>query len=142
MKTQKQLQEYIAQHPGWTSERIRRALHRHGVTAEQVEQARSMNPGQSAKPARIVGQSITSLIAQFDDVGKVTRAMKELSKDSYMDDDEMRRSLSINPDRWKSVCQHPALVAYRYALPKGSKHVWMHPGAQAKLTAAINLDQT
>jgi hypothetical protein len=141
MRNQQQLKEYIAQHPGWTIRRMQKALQKSGTTLDHLRSALSDQPPIHAT-ARTVGQPIANLIGQFDDVAKVAKAMKELPKDSYLEDDEMRRQLSINPDRWKAVCHHPSLVAFRYALPRGNKHVWMHQAAQAKLAAAINLDQT
>ena len=121
-----------------------KALHRQGVTRENLRMAMNgldSNAVQNHVIPKTIGQPLANLINQFDDVSKVAKAMKVLAKDNYLEDDEMRRSLSINPDRWKAVCQHPSLVAFRFALPKGNKHVWMHQTAQEKLTSAINLDQ-
>ena len=144
MKTQKQLKEYIAGHPGMKLHHMAHNLSRHGVTVPMMKAA--MEAGteleQPSRPPRSIGQPLSQLIDQFDDVSKAAKAMKALPKDSYLDDDEMRRSCGVNPDRWKAVCQHPTLVPFRFALPRGNKHVWMHQAAQAKLTAAINLDQS
>ena len=144
MKTPQQLKEYVAAHPGWTNERMRNALKSHNVSAAQLRAAMSGTPSPAVQniQTKTIGQPLTNLISQFDDVAKVAKAMKALPKDSYLDDDEMRRNCGVNPDRWKAVCQHPTLVPFRFALPRGNKHVWMHIAAQTKLTAAINLDQT
>lgn len=141
MKTQ-ELKEYIAAHPGWTARRMCQAL-KSRVSAAEMHAAMSGTPQPAVQniQTKTIGQPLTNLISQFDDVAKVAKAMKALPKDSYFDDDEMRRNCGVNPDRWKAVCQHPTLVPFRFALPRGNKHVWMHQAAQAKLTAAINLDQ-
>ena len=142
MKTQ-QLKEYIAAHPGWTTRRMCQALKKQHVSAAELRAAMSGTPAAAVQniQTKTIGQPLSNLISQFDDVAKVAKAMKALPKDSYLDDDEMRRFCGVNPDRWKAVCQHPSLVKFRFALPRGNKHAWMHSAAQAKLTAAINLDQ-
>jgi len=143
MKTTQQLIEYIKSRPGITNREILKNLIRHNVGVGDVEKARAALAGQPSTPAaspRKIGQSINALMDQFDDVKKVKQAMKKLPKDSFAEDDEMRRNLHIAYDRWRTVAQHPSLAAYRFTLPN-RKAVWMHPEAQEKVTAAINLDQ-
>lgn len=113
-------------------------LWRRGITKAQIEHEMT---GVVPQVKRIeLGRPMSELIDRFDDVSKVKKAMKALPKDHFCDDDEMRRKCAVSLDRWKMVAQHPAITGYRYQLPR-DKVVWMHPEAQVKLTAAINLDQ-
>jgi hypothetical protein len=142
LKTTEELAKYIAARPGITNSRIRKNLG-DKITNEMIEAAKkipSASQGQPANMGKMQAQPLSGLIAQFDDVAKVRQAMKSLPKDSFLDDDELRRVLRVGPDRWKTVRQHPSVGPFRFTLPKG-KSVWMHPEAQAKLNAAINLDQ-
>lgn len=146
MKTQKQLQEYIALHPGLPDWKISRNFHRHGVRSEEVRAARAAMAtatnkltGHGGPPNKGMGKPVSQLLDQFDEVKKLKQAMKQLGKDQYADDDEMRRTLSVTPDRWRALVQHPEVAGFRYALPKG-RHVWMHPESQQRLQSAINLD--
>lgn len=145
MKTQKQLQEYIALHPGVPDWKISHNFYRHGVRSSDVAAARAAmaaapkSVGHAAPPSKGVGRPVSQLLDQFDEVKKLKQAMKQLGKDQYAEDDEMRRMLSITPDRWRALVQHPEVASFRYSLPKG-KHVWMHPESQQRLQSAINLD--
>lgn len=110
-----------------------------GVSPPSVDHpTRLVRTGTSYSVSRPAGKPLSSLIDQYDDIKKVRQAMKALPKDSYLEDEEMRRELNIGYDRWKSVVQHPQLQSFRYQLPS-KKSVWMHPDAQAKLTATINM---
>lgn len=138
-----ELQAYIAKHPHLKDWQIHDNLKKGRLfTAADVKAARAaMNPQSSDKPTEAqIGRPISELIDQFDDVKKLTEAMKELSKGSYLDDEEMRRRCKISPERWKAVTQREQVSRFRFQLPKG-RHVWMHVESQAKLSAAINQDQ-
>jgi hypothetical protein len=137
MKTQQQIREYIAQHPQLSDHSIAKNLARHGVTVPEIRAARNG----TAAVEKASGRSIASLIDQFDDVKKVKQAMKALPKDQFVEDEEMRHQVGTSSDRWRLVAQHAALEVYRFLLPT-KKRVWMHPEAQEKLTAAINLSQS
>jgi hypothetical protein len=153
MKTPDQIRDYVASHLHLTNDHIRSNLCRHGVNAAQIAAARAaLGTAGTAKPTLLAsrqalearpaktGKSISDLLEQFDDVAKVQRAMKALPRDSYKEDDEMRRDLTIAHPRWREVREHPAIHQYLYVLPN-KRAVWMHPEAQKKLTAAINLSQ-
>ena len=140
MKTQAQLKEYIAAHPGWNVQRMVNSLHGHGVKAADIHAAMSDLRGKVEPMKPRFGQSLNILVDQFDDVKKVKSAMKLLPKTSFADDDEMRRQLKISSDRWRDVILNPQISSFRYQLPN-KKFVWLHQEAQAQLTAAINLDQ-
>jgi hypothetical protein len=146
MKTQDEIKRYIQTHPGMNDRRIRDNMRRHGVTTAEVTAARAALHGtksDQALPAAAggtKGKSIRNLLEQFDDVGKVQKAMKALPRDQYFEDDEIRRQLGIAIGRWRDVRGHPALATYLFKLPN-QRFVWMHPSAQQSLSAAINLSQ-
>jgi hypothetical protein len=142
MKTIEELKTYIQTHPGLTVPQIVSNLCRHGVRTGAVRQALLLLKDRTAanpvKPA--VGQPISDLLAQYDDVAKVTNIMKSLDTQSYIEDDEMRRKCSVNIDRWRILINHNKIKHFRYKLPNG-KSVWMQSKAQESLTRAISLDQ-
>lgn len=143
-----QLIEHIQAHPEWDDRRLAKSRHRQGVTTQDVRDARAAMksklvgppPTLITKPGSSFGQPLSGLVDQFDDVAKIKKAMRDLAKDSYADDDEMRRTCHISFDRWKDVSGHAAVAKFRFILPN-KKSVWMHPEAQVKLTKAITLDQ-
>lgn len=135
MKTQDEIIAYLKAHPNRTDQAIRSNI---AISAAQLHAARAAMNGTAAPIPRALGRSLNVLLDQFDDVKKVKRAMKALSRDAYLEDDEMRRSLAIASPRWREVAQHHEIARFCIELPNRRK-VWMHPEAQAKLTAAINL---
>lgn len=142
--TPQKLKEYIGTHATWSNRRIRSALHRHRLTTAEIEAARGTAgqavAAQGRKPVADIGQPLTVLMDQYDDVKRVQQKLRELPRDAFEDDDSMRRLCRVTPDRWKIVRDHPKVSGYRFKLPNG-KHVWLHPDAQQKLTAAINLER-
>jgi hypothetical protein len=142
VKTREQIQSYIETHPGFNNSRIAHNLKRHGVTSADVAAARGAprTTVAATEACQPKGRSLKLLIDQFDDVGKVQKAMKALPRDQYLEDDEMRRQLGIALDRWRAVRGHSSLTPYLFRLPNG-KFVWMHAAAQQSLTEAINLSQ-
>lgn len=141
MKTPEELRQYAANHSDLTPRRIASNLRRSGVTTQDVVAAiGSMKrcATSNAKAAPSFGRPLASLIDQYDDIKKVKLEMKSLPKDCFAEDEELRRKLGIGFDRWRVVVQHPQLQPFRYLLPS-KKQVWMHPDAQARLTATINM---
>lgn len=140
MKTDQELREYSKTHPGKTFSEMASNLRRHGVTTLDFKRAL-----EGSIPAKVeiqgqhgAGKSIRILLDQFDDISKVRKAMKTLPKNEYLEDDELRRSLSIADTRWRSVRSHPSLSGFVFALPN-KRTVWMHSEAQESLKAAIDL---
>lgn len=135
MKTMAEVRERVAIHPDWSDRRLSSSLN---VPISMIREARNTESPQrpSAKPP---GKSVADLIDQFDEVKKIKSRMGDLPRDSYLDDDEMRRLVGIGIDRWKTVIQSAEVSKFRFQLPKG-KFVWMHLDSQQKLAAAINMD--
>jgi len=154
MKTHDELVAYFRNRPLIRIKTARDNLRRHGVTNAQIQAARDAAglPAIDGKLRHLPSpfaplpqfgvisprKPLAALLAQFDDVKKVATAMKALPKDSYLEDEEMRRNLHIATDRWRSVIQSPKLSAFQFELPS-RKRVWLHAEAQQKLVAAINL---
>jgi hypothetical protein len=148
MITDEQLKAYILARPGIAVHQVRSNLK--GTPSvrirEVMESIKTAAPLMSTRPVslRKATKPLKDLLAAFDDVGKVQKALRALSKSEYMEDDEMRRSLNISLDRWREVREHPSLARFRFLLPPASKsrYVWLHPEGQAELQAAINLSST
>ena len=143
MKTDKELRDYVLAHPGLTAAKIAQNLNNHAdVNVARVRAAIEAIKGGGEPPQPSTPKKpLAGLIVEFDDVGKVRKAVKELSGSEYLDDEDLRRSLRISEFRWRQVRNQPELGSYLYTLPNGRK-VWMTPGAQAKLKQAIELATT
>lgn len=143
MKTKQQLLHYMSTHLHMTDGAIKHNLQRQKLTNDAVASLRAevikqrtagglVTPHSGSKP-------ITQLLEQFDDVAKVRARMKQLPKDQFLEDEELRRELKLSITRWREVRAHTSLAAYLFKLPN-NRYAWMHPKAQEELTSAINLN--
>jgi hypothetical protein len=144
--TKSKIAEKIRQYPNYNNQQIRDCLRRLGVKCSDVAEARlavgSIINAASAVPSpRPIGRNVASLLGEFDELAKVRAVMKTLPKSAFLEDDEMRTTANVPLRSWNAVKGHATLAHLRYKLPN-QKFVWMHPSAQADLTAAINLSQT
>ena len=133
MKTTEQLKSYFAARPGIT---MKRAASNLGMKVSDIRRLLGEKAADTPQPS--VGKSVTSLLAEFDDVAKVKNAMKALPKTEYLHDEELRRNLNLGSQRWRDVRGQKEIAHFRFKLPK-SQCVWMHPSAQETISRAINL---
>ncbi len=133
MKTAEQLKAYFAARPGITMKRASRNL-----KMSYTEINRLLGKSAAAPAQQTVGKSVTSLLAEFDDVAKVKSALKTLPKTEYLQDEELRRLLNLGNQRWRDVRGQKEIAHYRFKLPN-NQYVWMHPSAQETIKRAINL---
>jgi hypothetical protein len=146
MKTDQQLRDYINLHPNMTATRIRSNLrYNPDVTVARIHALRGKKDAPTAAlkgpppaPSRLSSKPFKLLLEEFDDVAKVRKAMKSLSRSDYIDDDEFRRTLKIGDQRWREVRRHQSLSVFLFILPN-KRPVWMHPETQETLKKAIDL---
>jgi hypothetical protein len=150
MKTPEEIRNYIKAHPGITVEAIQKNMRSKGLLRSHITNVMSemgIVPGRGSchNAGNVLPKQTTSnrkplklLLEEFDDVAKVQRALNGLGKADYIEDEEMRRSLRISTVRWRDVRQQTALADWFFTLPN-KRFVWIHPEAQQKLIAAINL---
>lgn len=143
-----QVKDYVSTHPGLSPEQCRKNLCRYEVSTGQIRQAMAelkldpAAPGPVGPPAVKANspkaQPLKELLEAFDDVGKVTKALRSLGVNEYLTEDELRRRLSITHDRWKEVRDVESLKQFQFVLPN-KKTVWMHKEAQDRLRNAIEI---
>jgi uncharacterized protein (DUF2336 family) len=160
MKTQQQLDTYVAARLQLSNERLRSNLRGHGIKTAEIAAARKrvsgnaivspvirkMSPAEFVKTASMTapamrGTPLADLFKRFDEVAKIKAVMRELPKREVLEDDAMRTRAGVPLKVWNAVKAHKSLAKWRYRLPD-QKVVWMHEEAQAELTARINLSET
>jgi len=137
----KRIMDRIAKYPDMSNKRIADGIRVDGVrvSAASVASMRSGEPlGKNVeyKKAGVKTLSIEDVVAPHDKVGEALSKIKSIPAGQLMDDETLRKEVSISNDRWRRARGSTRLAGLWYILPDKS-YVWGQKSTIASLDARL-----
>lgn len=118
MKTQAEIQAYIAAHPELTDTKIADNMRRHGIKVPQVREARASMGANGARPAaqapRVRARDISEFRRAHDIPQKLRERLAALRPNSYLTEEELRQLCDVAVQNWRRNAELPEFADHKF----------------------------